>query len=164
MYGVVSMNAIEKILRRKLFEQDKKIMLLQNENERLKSLMSPRQNRIVQNRYLSIDQHPSRGLVHAIVDHVSSQFSINKVRIERPGKDHKISRASQTCWYLMKLNDDDIQLTEMGRFFGRNWSTVATALRRVNAMMTRHHSGLDMSKDEMKQIQIIQSFGVDNDH
>ena len=157
------MSAIEKILRRKLFEQDKKIMLLQNENERLKSLMSPRQNRIVQNRYLSIDKHPSIGVVHAIVEHVSSKFSINRVRIERPGKDHKTSRARQTCWYLMKLNDDDIQLTEMGRFFGRNWSTVATALRRVNAMMTRHRSGLDMSNDEIKQIQIIQSFGVDND-
>ena len=78
---------------------------------------------------------------------------------ERQGKYHRVSRARQTAWYLMKLHEDRIQLTEMGRFFGRNWSTVASGIRRVESVLTKHRQGIALSNDELRQIETIHSFG-----
>ena len=146
-------------LKRKITEQSLTIIKLESQVEKLQRMLSPRQQRIAQNKIIPIDKHPSRGLVNAIVDYVAKRFGIARHRIEAIGKDHKVSRARQTAWYLMKLHDDDIQLTEMGRFFGRNFSTVKWGLNRVQSILDKHANGVPLSNDDLKQIEIIHSFG-----
>jgi len=144
---------------KKINELDLKVIKLQTENDKLRKLLSPRQKRIAENKIIPIDQHPFRRFIHCIVNHCSDKFKVPTYMFERQGKDHRVSRARQTAWYLMKLHEDRIQLTEMGRFFGRNWSTVASGIRRVESVVTKHKQGIALSNDELRQIETIHSFG-----
>jgi chromosomal replication initiation ATPase DnaA len=144
---------------KKINELDLKVIKLQTENDKLRKLLSPRQKRIAENKIIPIDQHPFKRFIHCIVNHCADRFKVPSYMFERQGKDHRVSRARQTAWYLMRLHEDRIQLTEMGRFFGRNWSTVAYGIRKVESVLTKHRQGIALTNDELRQIEAIHSFG-----
>ena len=152
-------NDMIRMLRKKLTESELKFIKLQIENDALKKLLSPRQERIAINKILPIDKHPYKRFINCIVDHCAERFRVKRHLFEVYGKNHRVSRARQTAWYLMRLHEDRIQLTEMGRFFGRNYSTVASGIRRVESVIDKHKKGIALSNIELLQLETIHSFG-----
>ena len=144
---------------KKINEQDLTIIKQQAQIEKLTKLLSPRQKRIADNKIIPIDSHPYARFINLIVDHCAISFKVDRSLIERPGKDHRVSRARQTAWYLMRHHEDRLMLVEMGRFFGRNYATVASGLRRVRSVIERHEQGLFLDNEELRQIETIHSFG-----